>query len=220
LETPAHATLKMLAVRFLRSSGCRAVALEVSCPISRYRLDVAGYGDRAPRCTVIIECKQSRGDFLRDQEHVEVLAARRRDLAALREAMERKRLMVEEPHLRRGSGSLFPELDDWDFSAARSPGYRRLLAELCRLDRRLYGHTKFCRMAHWALADRLYLAAPRGVIKPREVPEGWGLLESGRDGGLTVAAPAPALRCRELHRQRLLGNIAVSASSAAFPLVP
>lgn len=48
METPAHRTLKRLATQFLLEAGCQAVAAEVACPLCRYRVDVAGYRDRAP----------------------------------------------------------------------------------------------------------------------------------------------------------------------------
>lgn len=222
METADHGQLKGMALRFLRASGCCAVAREVACPIRRFRLDAAGYRDQGESATAIVECKQARSDFFRDQADPEGLAARRRDLDRIRLAMERRRLMAEEPHLRREVRSLFPELDEWDFHASRSAGYRALLRELARLERRLHGHTKFCRMARYALADRLYLAAPRGLIRPQELPPGWGLLEAApRDlragcGELRVRVEAPPLRCRPVHRHRLLRNIAVAASSAAY----
>jgi hypothetical protein len=97
------------------------------------------------------------------------------------------------------------------------------------LDRMLHGETKFCMAARYALADRLYIAAPRGLIRRRELPPGWGLLECpgsalstddpnadlfGRSV-LEVAVRSPLHTPREEHRQRLLRNIAVAASSAA-----
>ena len=40
-ETIQHLELKRLAVEWLRRMGCSAVATEVRCPISRWRVDVA-----------------------------------------------------------------------------------------------------------------------------------------------------------------------------------
>jgi hypothetical protein len=93
------------------------------------------------------------------------------------------------------------------------------------LDRQLHGETKFFMVARYRLADRLYIAAPRGMIRPRELPRGWGLLECpGRrldgvaaagglaDPPLHVAVEAPPQSTRPEHRVRLLRNIAVAAS--------
>ena len=230
LETTTHLQLKHLAVGFLRDLGCRAVATEVGCPIARYRVDAAGYLDREhvdpdqwrspatrpdpvdPR-TVLVECKQSRGDFLRDSRERDQLLAERVELDRLRRGIEERRVKVHEPHLRRSGSALFPELEVWDFAASRLRGYRRVVRRIRRLERRLYGETKFFMIAGYRLADRLYLAAPQGLIRRGELPAGWGLLEQGRDGGpLHEAVEAPSMSTRPAHRLRLLRNIAVAAS--------
>ena len=240
METWAHCTLKMLAVEFLRSLGCQAVATEVSCPIARYRLDVAGYLDTVPladlggasprrrRCkpqTVLIECKQSRVDFLRDRRETDRLLRLRTELHRIRRHIEERRIKVNEPHLRCSGSSLFPEMEVWNFPASRSRGYRCVLEKIRRLDRQLYGQTKFFTIARYRLADRLYVAAPWGMIRRRELPCGWGLLEyprrrltvpqvaGGRSrGALRIAVEAPPQATRPALRLRLLHNIAVAAS--------
>lgn len=45
MESIEHLELKRLAVAWLARLGCRAIATEVICPISRYRVDVAGWLD-------------------------------------------------------------------------------------------------------------------------------------------------------------------------------
>ncbi len=235
METVAHQRLKRLAAAHLRGLGCQAVATEVGCPIARYRVDVAGYvdapGRRAPRrapsepWTVLIECKQSREDFLRDGRELAPLLDLRAKLQGICRSLEEKRVKVEEPHLRTSGSSLFGELEAWDFSESQLPAYRRVLRSLRRLDQKLYGETKFCMIARYHLADRLYIAAPRGLIRRRELPAGWGLLEcppwrveapAGPGAALVVAVEAPPLSSRPRHRHRLLRNIAVAASRAAL----
>ena len=230
METPTHLHLKHLAVGFLRSLGCRAVATEVGCPIARYRVDVAGYLDREhegpewwnapskrrppvdPR-TAVVECKQTRGDFLRDCRERDRLLAERAELDQLRRGIEERRVKLHEPHLRRSGSALFPELEVWDFDASRLRGYRQVVRRIRRVERRLYGETKFFMIARYRLADRLYLAAPQGLIRAGELPAGWGLLEQSRDGqALRVTVEPPSMSTRPVHRQRLLRNIAVAAS--------
>ena len=123
----------------------------------------------------------------------------------------------------------FPEMEEWDFASSRLPAYRKLIKRLRRIDRMLHGETKFCMVARYSLADRLYVAAPEGLIKRRELPPGWGLLEcpeeqlTGEDPNadlfgrsvLQITVKAPAHSPRDVHRQRLLRNIAVSASWSA-----
>ena len=98
------------------------------------------------------------------------------------------------------------------------------------LDQKLHGHTKFHLVARYQLADRLYLAAPRGMIRHCEIPPGWGLLECPKawldetsadeshdePPALLPAVEAPPFNSRDQHRTRLLRNIAVSASIAAL----
>lgn len=269
-ETLAHLQLKRLAAATLLRWGCQAAATEVLCPISRHRVDAAGYLDAEPvsathnhlaqwaaprppdlfapppapiapriRCeprTVIIECKQSRADFLRDREEIE-------PLLKAREAMEARRLRFAarvrdtEPQLQSNSGVLFTELADWNLSASVNPTYRRILRELEKLDDRLHGGTKFHRLARYRLADRLYILAPAGVVGRREVPPGWGLIECPRRWPAYGRSPLAELAETEIHlvaeaprhaspahrKSRLLRNIAVAltrATVAAPPTVP
>ncbi len=255
MESTAHRRLKHLALAFLHEQGCQAAALEVRCPIGRYRVDAAGYRDTVPpdlhllppleytvgrrlprrrpvtrRCpplTIVVECKQSRSDFLREHASVEALLAERRDLQGIARSIEEHRIRFEEPQLQQGDGMLFPELGEWDYSASQLPAYRKVLRRLRQLDERLYGQTKYCMIGRYRLADRLYLAAPRGMIARHELPADWGLLEcssavlqEGREpepaAALQVAVDATVLNVRSVHRDRLLRNIAVSATAAAW----
>lgn len=282
METAAHFQLKRFAIGFLRHHGCQALATEVACPLSRWRVDVAGYldtrpedvvrgfaplslreraGVRAPRIegaspadsdfvdssclsakpqavalvrceprTILIECKQSRGDFLRDRTELERLLAERERLHAARVHLEENRIKACEPHLRQSGSALFQELETWDFASSKLNAYRKVLRELRQIEKHLYGQTKFCMIARYRLADRLYLAAPTGMLKPRELPAGWGLLECPRkwlqsppslfdlvgEPALRVAVIAPEQRSPRKFQLRLLRNIAVAATWASL----
>lgn len=312
-ETLAHLQLKRLAAATLLRWGCQAAATEVLCPISRYRVDAAGWldaephsashnhlaswarpieqhlfsgypagprrdhsgypagprrddepqspdsaqatgtssngkppaGDRratqspaAPRArceprTVIIECKQSRADFLRDRDNLEALLKLREDLDARRLRFE-GRVRELEPHLQSTHGVLFAELGDWNLSASTNPTYRRILRDLEKLDERLHGGTKFHRLTRYRLADRLYLLAPAGVVGRREVPPGWGLIESPKkwttfrkaslvvlsEVEIHIAAEAPRHASPARRKERLLRNIAVALTRATVREVP
>lgn len=168
-------------------------------------------GDR-PK-TVIVECKQARSDFLTDSRDMGDLLAERDRLMRVRRVLEEQIVKACEPQLRLSGSRLFPDLEEWDFAASRVGSYRAVLNDLRRLDERMHGESKFWMMAHYRLADWLYLAAPRGVIAVREVPPGWGLLETDAEsGGMSVRVSAPELRGKPEHRTRLLRNIAVSAT--------
>lgn len=247
METAAHFALKGFAMALLSQQGCRAIAVEVRCPISRYRIDVAGWqdialpgGERDPnraqayprRCdprTIFIECKQSRTDYLRDRKQLESLLSQRELLYRQKSEIEERELKTHEPALRREGESLFPAMDEWDFSAARSPRYRTVLAKIARLERQLTGSTKFWSLAHHKLADHMLIATPVGMLRPEELPTGWGLAECPPsllqdpprrftrwpDVTACVTVQAPLLASTDQHRQRMLRNIAVAATFAS-----
>lgn len=235
MESNAHRALKRLSGAYLRAVGCCAVASEVQSPVPRHRVDAAGWSDGPPipdsvrrrggartPATYIIECKASRADFLRDSRERDALLRRRASLETQRADLERSFIPEAEPHLLRGDGFLFADLESWDFAGSRLPAYRDVLRELARVDRAVYGDTKFCVLAAWRLADHLLIAAPRGMVHPSELPRGWGLLEFEREairGGEVEESPAwrvrvepEALQSPERRRVRLLRNIAVAGT--------
>jgi hypothetical protein len=175
--------------------------------------------DRAAR-TVIVECKASRADFLVDSRDADRLFRERERLQAVRAAMEDRFVKVVEPHLRREGTSLFEEFDDWDFAESRLPSYRKLLNDLRFIEDRLYSQRKFWTIRHYRLADYLYLAVPAGLIRPYELPSGWGLLEMDREPGqgqpLRVAVASTPAPGNPRHRDRMLRNIASAASRRLF----
>jgi hypothetical protein len=268
MESFEHLELKRLAVAWLVRLGCRAVATEVRCPISKYRVDVAGWLDHAdgelldaggleadrpgvaaslftagntegrspkskgpqrPR-TIVVECKRSRSDFVRDDRDADRLKRRLESLRRTRERFERNLIPEAEPHLRRSGSSLFPELERWDFEGSRTSAYHRTLRLIERLEQRLHGETKFHTMPRHRLADHFYLFTPAGMLSTTEVPTGWGLVEAKRrdlksgagtlgeldDLPLRERIACPSLDSPPNRRQRLLRNIAVAASRAVI----
>jgi hypothetical protein len=194
-------------------------------------------GERAT--TVLVECKQSRADFLRDGSDPAELLAERARLIARREAIEETKVKRFEPSLRIEGSSLFAELDAWDFAKSRMASYREVVLAIERIDEAIYGRTKFIRFARWRVADRLVLFAPAGLIRPRELPESWGLVECHRrplrrgkasmalgvdpvdELPLRASTPPPALDAHPGRRERLFRSIAMAASREAVRrLVP
>ena len=258
MESFAHLELKRLAVAWLARLGCKAIATEVRCPISKYRIDVAGWldhaegdlldaggleaerpgisaslftngrrrskGPRRPR-TIVVECKRSRPDFIRDDRDAERLKIRLESLRRTRVKFERNLIPESEPHLRESGSSLFPDLETWDFEGSRTSAYRRVLRTIERIERRLHGETKFHTMPRYRLADHFYLFTPSGLLKPGEIPDGWGLVECGRralkDGAgslgeldalpLRERVACPSVDSPMERRHRMLRNIAAAA---------
>ncbi len=250
-ETKRHLQLKDIALAWLRAIGCRAVASEVSCPFNRYRFDALGWLDhaddpravevlghpaaeaRAPR-VIAIECKQSRADFASDDKDPKELVRRKEYLIERRRVIEELRIKVREPHLRHAGSTLFESLDTWEFGASRIAAYRAVVTELASIDERLGIDTKFAMLARWRVADHLLVMAPHGLLRPREVPGGWGLVEVDpkalRKGWEPIVGEpipcsmrvAPAsLGAPEKRRARLLRNLAVAASrGVGFGIMP
>ncbi len=241
-ETPRHLQLKDIALAWLRAIGCRAVATEVSCPFHRYRFDVLGWLDhaddpraveafgaphaeaRAPR-VIAVECKQSRADFASDDADPKELTRRKAYLLERRAVIEELRIKSREPHLRQAGSTLFETLDTWEFGGSRIAAYRAVVTELAAIDAKLGVDAKFAMLTRWRVADHLVVMAPQGLLRVREVPAGWGLVDVDaavlkRAWIPTAGAPLPcvlrvapaALGAPAHRRQRLLRNLAVAAS--------
>lgn len=244
METQAHQTLKHSALAWLGAQGCVVAACEVRCPISRYRVDAAGYADppalaeerrvgrvrAGPRGeelrlgrTIFIECKASRSDFLREtHERPSLLAARDRLHREL-EQVRAEYVRACEPHLRISGTYLFPDMESWDYDRSESKASRVIVRELRRIDLALHQQTKFFMLAHYRLADELLLLSPPGLIDPSELPKRWGLLyaDSGVDAASGPAAarlvvPPEPLAARPHRALRALRNIAVASCRPAW----
>ncbi len=251
-ETKRHLQLKDIALAWLRAVGCRAVALEVSCPFHRYRFDALGWLDHAddPRAVaafgapqgnephaprvIAVECKQSRADFASDHADPAELAKRKAYLLERRRAIEELRVKSRESHLKVEGSSLFEELATWEFGQSKITAYRNVVTELEAIDAKMGIDTKFAQLARWRTADHLVVMAPAGLLRPREVPSGWGLVEVDsralKKGWEPVAGdPLPCvtrvapshLGTPDARRLRLLRNLAVAASrGVGFGLTP
>lgn len=183
--------------------------------------------------TIIIECKQSRADLLRDTADPEALRAARERLERRRRDVEETRVKRHEPELRSETSSLFTDLAEWDFAKSRLASYRAVLRDIERVDRAIYGETKFARFARYRLADRLLLFTPAGLLHRGELPEGWGLVECHRRPlrrererlaqgvdplealPLREHTLAPALTSPPARRERLFRSIAMAATREA-----
>ena len=172
--------------------------------------------------TIIIECKQSRSDFIRDDRSADDLIALRRELDGWQTHLEENCIKVIEPKLRISGSALFPGMEVWDFNSSRLASYRKLLRRIRKIEKQLYGETKFCLMHRYRLADHLFLATPRGMVHKCDVPTGWGLFEFPREAlrdqtSQSIVPPritleAPPIISHESQRLQMLRNIAVAAT--------
>ena len=220
-ETVAHLALKRLAVAWAQEHGFRIVAAEVSLPHLRMRIDVAACraakGARRPGAappidaTAIFECKQGRGDFLRDSRCAELI---RRRLAALHEQRKlyEESMRVHLPSLHHGE-ALFPEFDGFAYAAAGFAPYDRITGEIAQLSARLHQQTKFANLLRWRAAHLHYVVAEAGVAQLHELPSGWGLLVAN-DNQLEIASPAIWQEIPTPNAFQLLIRIAMSGTRA------
>jgi len=179
-ESERHRELKDMALAWARSERFSVAAREVRLPLSHFRADVAAYRPQSrmaeePGDTLLIECKQSRADFLKDAG-CEKSARSLENRLVERVGRLRALLAIHLPHCRRGL-SLFREYDEYDFSSQRHEGWQRAQARLQMLERRLQGGVKFSRIARYGCGNYCYLATGEDVVQSEsELPLGWGWL--------------------------------------------
>jgi hypothetical protein len=200
-ETARHLGLKGLAAQWAFEQGLSFVAPEVSFPYRRFRVDVAACAPvrKAPsrhaiphlssvlKAAVVFECKQVRGDLIRDNKRCTVLAERLKVLESRRHKLE-SLLQVHLPHLANGEG-LFPEFDSYRLREHSHAGYQRLLREIRVAKRGVVEGTKFDRLLSYRVANLHYLVAEEGLIEAHELPVGWGLLVRQTDHLVAVTKP-------------------------------
>jgi len=163
--------------------------------------------------TAIVECKASRADFLSDRADLDVSTTSHRRLRERRDTMRERLVPRWEPHLRRQGETLFEQTDGWDYERSRLASVRAADRDERLARRTLLQGVKFDRLARWRLADRLLLCCPGGLVRPTEVPPGWGLLEVTRGAVRLRVAPA-ALQSPPARRWRLVLGVQRAARGA------
>jgi hypothetical protein len=209
-ESETHRRLKEQTFRWAFGRGFRCCALEVRAPGSGFRVDVAAIrlDRRLTEPTVaVFECKQSREDLDRDNRRHSELQAQLRTQQERREKLECL-LAVHYPSLRT-SDSLFPEWATFDFTAIDHAGYRQTIQKITRIQRQLFGNTKFDLMTRYNLGNLRYLVTTPELLHEHEAPLGWGLLEM--DGDTVTEKRAPT-RFSGTEALRWLERIAKSAT--------
>lgn len=200
-ETARHLGLKSLAMHWAAQQGLSFVAPEVSFPHRRFRVDVAACAPahrvpsrkQAPsisavlKIAVVFECKQCRGDLVRDNKRRALLSERLKTLEARRIRLEAL-LHVHLPHLANGE-SLFPEFDSYRLREHNHSGYKQLLRQIRLAKRGVIDGAKFDRLINYKIANLHYLVAEEKVIEPHELPVGWGLLVRRADGLELISKP-------------------------------
>jgi hypothetical protein len=187
-ETSKHASLKLLAMAWARDQGMTITASEISFPHRKFRVDAAAClparktPSRTPKTSIIsvlkaaaiFECKQARGDLIRDNKRRTIISERLKALEERKVKLE-ELLQVHLPHLAKGE-SLFPQFDSYRFPEYRHAGYRKLAKQIAVAKHGIIDGTKFDRLFSYRLANLHYLVVEEALLEPQEVPTGWGLL--------------------------------------------
>jgi hypothetical protein len=197
---------------------------------------VAGVGDPAvaaaglagviergelPR-TVIVEVKVSRADYLRDAASAAELAARLDGLLQRRAELagDLAAAAAERDAAGATRSMLFEELEPWERTSGLSVCGPLLDAAIAKLERERATALKLATLCRYHLASYLIMLTPPGLLSAGELAPGWGLVEfdpeadARSDGAMVVRLPPRLHGPTELHRQRLLRNIAAAASAA------
>jgi hypothetical protein len=212
LDEPPHRRLSRLAVQWAAAHRLTHCAMEVRLPQSGYRADVAATTPRvlSPHAmTAVFECKVSRSDFLKDAapeaKLIPLVTELHSRLTALREMIGTHR-----PDLRLGD-ELFPQFEAVDLRHTKHETHDALTRQLRVAQNKLWGGTKFAKIARWRSANLLYLVCEEGISEPSEIPDGWGLLI--RCGEELHLRHKPCLHEITLEqRVQLLERIAATAS--------
>ena len=175
-EGDLHRRIKLEASRFLFERGFRALATEVEVKCSGI-VDVAGVAKHASRTTLKFwvgkEAPRAGMDGLTIL--VEVKASRADFLTDRREWTPKDTTRDGTP---RPPEKVAEIRDDYLFA-----GFGRE-----------WGAGKYQRASGAHEAHLLYLAAPYRMVKPHEVPKGWGLLEMKLDGTMVRVHDIPPTR--------------------------
>jgi hypothetical protein len=200
-ESERHKTLKTLALEWALAQGMALAAAEVSFPHRRFRVDAAAccpvlkVPSRQPvaslnsvlKAAAVFECKQARGDLIRDNKRRELMTNRLRTLQSRREKLEAL-LQLHLPHLAHGE-TLFPEFDSYRLREHRHDGYRRLVRHIDTAKRSVLHGTKFDRLLSYRMANLHYLVVEESLLQSYEAPAGWGLLVRSGEALQLVTKP-------------------------------
>ena len=181
-ESNVTYALKWAAWRWLRDeAGCKAIAFEVRLEGPRGRIaDVVGVGPR--NRVYVVEVKASRSDAARDDNTKRAAAKLADQRAAIDETVELSAGILEAAARNGDRGEQDAELTlarrEHEGALKRRDAYAKRVAATS---------VKFHDDAYLRTAHCHYLMAPRGLLRPSELPPYWGLLDESP--AIVVEAP-------------------------------
>lgn len=197
------------------------VGVHVPSRVSKYCADVAAFWSAPakkrlmqPNKTVIIEIRRTREQCWPDCSRQEELLPLLIEQKELRSSLETE-IQRNEPELK-DTDNLFPEYETWRYSESKNRKYRKCRNQIERIEHALYKGSRFEQIRRAHVADFLYLAVPEGTVDPKELADGWGLINVKSDLSASVIKEAETWNCPIPNRLHLAQNIAASSRDALF----
>lgn len=213
--------MKRAILGWLLPQNPSGVGSSVPTRISKYCADIAAFWSSPakkrlmqPDKTVIVEIRRTREQCWPDCSRQEELLPLLIEQKELRTSLEVE-IRQDEPELR-DTDNLFPEYETWRYSESNNRKYRHCLNQIERIEHALYKGSRFEQIRRAHVADFLYLAVPEGTVDPKELADGWGLINVTKDLTATVVKEAETWNCPLANRLHLAQNIAASSRDALF----
>jgi hypothetical protein len=201
-----------------------SVGVMVPTRISKYRASIAASWSKAvskkgrktlyPYKTAIIEIRTVKNSCAAECGKKDglnsILAAEKARKAQL-EANIRK----NEPELKL-TDTLFSDIEAWDYSKSGNKNYFKCCRKIKELERNINNGSRFERIRQALLADYLYLAVPRGLVKKENIADGWGLLYVNEDMPVDIVVEPENWNCPVEHKMHLIQNIAKASTNVLY----
>jgi hypothetical protein len=201
-----------------------SVGVMVPTRVSKYRAGVAASWSKTvskkgrktlyPYKTAIIEIRTEKDSCVLEcgkKGGLNYLLAIAKDWKAQLEVGVRE----NEPDLKL-TDTLFSDIEAWDYSKSENKDYLKCCKKIEELERNINNGSRFERIRQALLADYLYLAVPRRLVKKEDIVDGWGLLYVNEDMSLDLVAESENWNCPTENKMHLVQNIAKASTSVLY----
>ncbi|HBM15986.1 MAG TPA: hypothetical protein DD381_06555 [Lentisphaeria bacterium] len=214
--------LRRSVIGWLLKSTPSGIGYDVPTRLVKIRGNIAAFWSKTeirkkkkylvPCRTAIVEVRSNREDCISDcgknSELKEILSQEKRNKLYFEASIREK-----EPELKL-SDNLFSDIESWDYKKTKNKDYHKCCSLIERLERSINKGSTFEKIKSALLADSLYLAVPRGLIKKDELTEGWGLLYINNDMSVDLIVQTESCGCPIENKLHLVQNIAKSNISS------
>lgn len=213
--------MKRAILGWLLTQKPSGVGVHVPTRVSKYCADVAAFWSSPakkrllqPSKTAIVEIRRTREQCWPDCSRKEELLPLLIEQKELKNSLETE-IRQKEPELK-DTDNLFPEYEFWRYSESKNRKYRHCLKQIESIEHALYKGSRFEQIRRAHVADFLYLAVPEGTVDPKELADGWGLVNIKNDLTAIIIKEAETWNCPIPNRLHLAQNIAASSRDALF----